>query len=483
MNFDSDGIEEVQLNEGNNDTGNVPNDDIILDEDSDFRVSALKKLKDTDLLDKLKEILDESSQLFDFMSLLEHLTSKRIPCTNIVFVLLLERARFESCSNTVGMRYCKLTKKFWSIVYRLCKGIGLKFFSGEKHWGQVVSKKSRKSRYEGRSGKVNFAVPEEKLLRNFNRSLPKVIPPGKIKSSPNLLANKKDLIIMGDGKLLAKGLKTNFEGDVNLFGHETNPNLDSLIGELHKNLDYIEKCASEFTDLTIHDQFVLIEDMTIMITDLIRRVKIFHKSEERKLKTYMNRQTRGDNKLPDKAISSCKTNMYTAVTWVRKALITNLNLAQMASTLQENLHIFKSLSAVEMKGIENLRTSHSAEYVSQNIDPLEFPHLIERYSELWNNLLQQCLVPDFKIHTCLGLDGQKNMKKHFKEFIQDHNSQPIYPSDDFVQAELDGMTTISTIFMPSLLPSCAVLYEEGCSFIDGNRKNKILGATHIGYIR
>ena len=202
LSFDSDGPEEIQLNEGNNDMGNVPNDDVILDEDYDFRVSALKKLKDTDLLDKLTEILDESGQLFDFMSLLEHLTSKRIPCTNIVFVLLLERARFETCSNTVGMRYCKLTKRFWSIVYRLCKGIGLKKNSGQKHWGQVVSKKSRKSRYEGRSGKVNFAVPDEKILRNFNRTLPKVIPPGKIQSSLNLLANKEEFNYNGRRQII-----------------------------------------------------------------------------------------------------------------------------------------------------------------------------------------------------------------------------------------------------------------------------------------
>ena len=52
----------------------------------------------------------------------------------------------------------------------------------------------------------------------------------------------------------------------------------------------------------------------------------------------------------------------------------------MASTLQENLHIFKSLSAVEMKGIENLRILHPAESY---------------------DLVQQCLVPDFKIRTCV----------------------------------------------------------------------------------
>ena len=62
-------------------------------------------------------------------------------------------------------------------MYTLCKGVGLKFFSGEKNWGQVVSKETTKSKYCPRKSKINFAVPDEKVLRNYNRFLPKVIPP------------------------------------------------------------------------------------------------------------------------------------------------------------------------------------------------------------------------------------------------------------------------------------------------------------------
>ncbi|MCG8624281.1 MAG: hypothetical protein MJE68_20090, partial [Proteobacteria bacterium] len=110
--------------------------DDITPEINKYRDDALEKLRNSNLLDELTQLLSDSGQLKDFMDLLEHLRRKRIPCTNIVFVLLLERARFQSCHNTVGMRYCELTKKFWSIVYRLCKGVGLRFFSGEKNWGQ-----------------------------------------------------------------------------------------------------------------------------------------------------------------------------------------------------------------------------------------------------------------------------------------------------------------------------------------------------------
>ena len=117
---------------------------------------------------------------------------------------------------------CKL---FWSIVYRLCKGVGLKFFGGLKNWGQVISKQCPKSNYDPKISKINFAVPSEKVLRDYSRSLPKIIPPGKIHCTMELLKNKKDIILMGDAKLVTKGLNANFSGEVNLFGHETNPNL------------------------------------------------------------------------------------------------------------------------------------------------------------------------------------------------------------------------------------------------------------------
>ena len=130
-----------------------------------FRDNSVEKLKNSDLLCKVVDVLYESGQLNDFMHLLEFLSDGSFPCTNIVFVLLMERIRFQSCSNTIGMRYCGLTKKFWTIVYRLCKGVGLKFFSGEKNWGQVVNKSTSKSKYASINSKINFAVPDEKVLR------------------------------------------------------------------------------------------------------------------------------------------------------------------------------------------------------------------------------------------------------------------------------------------------------------------------------
>ena len=110
---------------------------------------------------------------------------------NIVFILLMERIRFQNCENTVGMRYSDRTKLFWTIVYHLCKGSGLKFFAGGKNRGQVVRKECEKSHYNPKFGNITFAVPDEKILRECRNGIPKVIPPGKINKCMEILHNKK----------------------------------------------------------------------------------------------------------------------------------------------------------------------------------------------------------------------------------------------------------------------------------------------------
>ena len=65
----------------------------------------------------------------------------------------------------------------------------------------------------------------------------------------------------------------NFEGDINLFGHENNRNLEKLI------LDF---------DQLDFDQLAIVQDLATVITHLIRRVKSFHMSESKKLQSYIN---------------------------------------------------------------------------------------------------------------------------------------------------------------------------------------------------
>ena len=134
-----------------------------------FKEECIEELRNYESVSKLVDKLHKSNNLNDYMNLIRHLCSGSIGMDNIVFLLMLERAKFQTCSNTISMRYRRVTKLFWSIVYRLCKSSGLKFFSGEKNWGQVVDKTASKSHYKPNKSKINFAVPSEQRLRYLER--------------------------------------------------------------------------------------------------------------------------------------------------------------------------------------------------------------------------------------------------------------------------------------------------------------------------
>ena len=127
-----------------------------------FKEKCINMLSDKDFVTKIVNNFKINSDLYDFLNLMTMLSTGEFDVENIIFQLLLERIRFQACSNTTSMRYRNVTKLFWSVVYRLCKGVGVKFFGGEKNWGQVVNKQSLKSHYDPNKSKLNFAVPDEK---------------------------------------------------------------------------------------------------------------------------------------------------------------------------------------------------------------------------------------------------------------------------------------------------------------------------------
>ena len=290
-----------------------------------FKVKCLHTLKKTCLLDKIIDKLYESGDLNDFMTFLKLLSNGKLPHDNIVVQLLFERAKFQDCKNTVGMRYRKVTKLFWSIVYRLCKGVGLKFFSGEKNWGQVFQKETEKSKYSPDKSKINFAVPDKKILCDMNHNLLKIIPPRKIRCALNLLKGKKDIVLMADGKMVTKGLQCNFRGDMDLFGHEILINLTDLQEKLNTEMELYLKCAINYASGSDGDKFTTLCEIGDSLCGMIEKIRNFHYEQRKRLKSF----TTGNYPVkPDKVISACKTHMYTSSIWIRKAFTIECKIAK-----------------------------------------------------------------------------------------------------------------------------------------------------------
>ena len=354
------------------------------------------------------------------------------------------------------MRYSKVTKLFWSIVYRLCKSSGLKFFAGEKNWGQVVSNECGRSRYTPDKSKINFAVPSESVLRYINRRLPKVIPPGKIHQSLDLLSNQKDVVLMADGKLVTKALKENFCGDINLFGYEIDPNINDLENEIQRHLEYISNCTCNFGLAEPSDKYHMLSDLLNVITVVIGKIRKFGSNEMKQLRTY-EKSVFSDQKYM-KVISTYKTNIYTSKIWLKKVFSINSN-----PNVSEK---------------SNVRLLHAAETVSANIDPLDYPHLIKVGSDIHKDLVRQSLMTTETIFTAVGLNKVWSMKNHFQRFVLD-----IGYDEDCISVNHVGLTTLTNIVMPSMLPSCAVLYEEGCRYLNGKKRNKLICSPSHWIIR
>ena len=171
------------------------------------------------------------------MLLVKQIANGDLSPLNIAFLLCLEHAKWQSLKSTTLMKYRDITKTFWLVMYQLLKGKGLRFFSGPKNFGQVVSKDTTRGKYDPRKLEINFAVPDERYLRSQDKILRQVIPPGMIEDSFKILQHHKDVVLMANCKRVAKGLKSVRMGDVDLWGHKKPPTLQEKLDK------YQDECA------------------------------------------------------------------------------------------------------------------------------------------------------------------------------------------------------------------------------------------------
>ena len=125
-----------------------------------------------------------------------------------------------------------------------------------------------------------------------------------------------------------------------------------------------------------------------------------------------------------------------------------------------------------------MRLLHVAQTVSANIDPLDYPHLIKVGSDISKDLVRQSLKTTETIFTAVGLNKVSSMRNHFKRFVLD-----IGYNEDCISTNHVSLATLTNIIMPSMLPSCAVLYEEGCRHLNGKNRNKLICSPNHWIIR
>jgi hypothetical protein len=91
----------------------------------------------------LRSVIEErkkSGHLKPWMDFHRMVSNGKFPFDNIAFQLFMDVCRFYACDNTSEMTYSDAVKRFWRIGFRLFHGKWLKFMSGPKHLGKLVTK-------------------------------------------------------------------------------------------------------------------------------------------------------------------------------------------------------------------------------------------------------------------------------------------------------------------------------------------------------
>ena len=328
---------------------------------SQFVHHCYQELRNGDTLRNLVENLYVTGCLPDFMTLINQLASGDLSPSNIAFLLCLERARWQSLKTTTQMRFRDVTKKFWLVVYRLLKGKGIRFFSGPKNYRQVITSKATRGNYDPKKSDINFAVPDKQYLHCQDRILGRIVQPGIIESSLNILQNHKDVVLMADCKQLAKGLKGDWAGDVDLWGHEKIPTLQDKLQTFWEDHHVLSNQIKSLPNASVLQCYTNLKYTLKLTTTKIQDVREIENAERKRLLNY--EKLSPDPNYKAAAKGACRSHIYDCKIFITNALELNKDICKCMSFLQKNECSFNSIH-VSLQSQPNVRRLLSPQYVS-----------------------------------------------------------------------------------------------------------------------
>ena len=146
----------------------------IGEKNEDF-VSELNEQERNDNLDEVVQLLPDVIKELKKVGLANIIiyffrlvSNGKFPMQNISFLLWTEVVQWFNLENTSSMRYMEKTKKFWKLAMRHFGGKFIRFMTGFINTSDIVFQTARKEQCDPNNTDVNFAVPSEQILRNFN---------------------------------------------------------------------------------------------------------------------------------------------------------------------------------------------------------------------------------------------------------------------------------------------------------------------------
>ena len=139
--------------------------------------------------------------------------------------------------------------------------------------GKSLVKKQPKANMILRNLKLTLQFQTNVISEPRIEYLGQLIPPGIIKDSMKIIENHKDIVLMADCKRLAKGLRSDRMGDVDLWGHEKPPILQQKLNKFWDECNHINISIESLPNASLLDVHDNMKYLLKLITTRIRDVR------------------------------------------------------------------------------------------------------------------------------------------------------------------------------------------------------------------
>ena len=421
-------------------------------------------------------------------------SENKIPLDNICYLLFLDLIEWYSKPVTTQMRYFRSeTRQFWEVGYRLFKGKFLRFMSGPRNLGQIISGSNQRGRCLPQDSKINFAIPAINNL-NEDRLLP--IYPGVLEDSISLLTKhlpSKYVKLGVDGKKISRR-KGKTMGDIDCWGFEAKPTLlDRKIRYQNEMItvdEMIQRISKyDLADVTGIPSVVmaeLTEDLQKLIVTISLRVKdlryVLLRLNQGIQKFLKLGESTGDWRKSRYApvIGCLKVAKYDTEQAILNAmhLLNDICLVCAKVNKTQNLYCYASEVSLSSQG--------NYHELRPNNDPSDTTHVKQR-TDPWHSIRKEALVTGSTCNVALGLGQLKQQQAHFDKVISGNDSPAV--SEDQRRNmeygtihETDAIATVVGRVLPAVFPTLEY-FEEGCVRIAYNDKESFLVVSPDGSLK
>ena len=302
-------------------------------------------------------------------------------------------------------------------------------------------------------------------------------------------------ILSFDGKMVARGLKGECFGDIDLWGVEKPISMKCSLQLIQRNIRACEYINSDVNQNKLFAQAYRLESV---MNEMSRRVRTLRQRIEGehylrlKLVRMSQNQTLDSRQQYSYKMQLSFLNEHSARcdSHIGRALHLNMRILSTLAMLRENSDVFTKSKVVSLHLQNNAHFLFDAERNSQFFD-LDLPEnfdLIKQRSPQWHALRQKAKVTGSTMYKALGLESLVALKQHHYEFVKKRKPPDFSPEIKLrlqygQENEKHAVATLLGGFLPAFRPSCYSYLEVGPVMLTVYGEQNFIEVSADGVIR